>query len=54
MITVPLGTIVKDEETGQVMADLSRDGQRAIVASAAGGGRGNWHFPVPAPTGRLG
>lgn len=44
VITVPLGTIVKDEETGQVMADLSRDGQRAIVAKGGRGGRGNWHF----------
>ena len=46
--TVPLGTIVKDEETGQVMADLSRDGQRAIVAKGGRGGRGNWHFRTSA------
>ena len=60
LITVPLGTIVKDEETGQVMADLSRDGQRAIVAK---GGRGGVKqrlaaaaaatgISAPAPTGR--
>jgi len=48
LITVPLGTIVKDEETGQVMADLSRDGQRAIVAKGGRGGRGNWHFRTSA------
>lgn len=48
IITVPLGTIVKDEETGQVMADLSRDGQRAIVAKGGRGGRGNWHFRTSA------
>lgn len=48
VITVPLGTIVKDEETGQVMADLSRDGQRAIVAQGGRGGRGNWHFRTSA------
>ena len=48
VITVPLGTIVKDEETGQVMADLSRDGQRAIVAKVGRGGRGNWHFRTSA------
>lgn len=48
LITVPFGTIVKDEETGQVMADLSRDGQRAIVAKGGRGGRGNWHFRTSA------
>ena len=48
LITVPLGTIVTDEETGQVMADLSRDGQRAIVAKGGRGGRGNWHFRTSA------
>ena len=48
LITVPLGTIVKDEETGQVMADLSRDGQRAILAKGGRGGRGNWHFRTSA------
>ena len=48
LITVPLGTLVKDEETGQVMADLSRDGQRDIVAKGGRGGRGNWHFRTSA------
>lgn len=48
LITVPLGTIVKDEESGQVMADLSRDGQQAIVAKGGRGGRGNWHFRTSA------
>ncbi|WP_293985651.1 GTPase ObgE [Megasphaera sp.] len=48
VITVPVGTIVKDEETDQVMADLSRDGQRAIVAKGGRGGRGNWHFRTSA------
>ena len=48
LITGPLGTIVKDEESGQVMADLSRDGQQAIVAKGGRGGRGNWHFRTSA------
>lgn len=44
LITVPLGTIVKDEESDQIIADLSHDGQQAIVAKGGRGGRGNWHF----------
>lgn len=44
LITVPLGTIVKDEETDQIIADLSHDGQQAVVAKGGRGGRGNWHF----------
>lgn len=48
LITVPLGTIVKDEASGQIMADLSRDGQQAIVAKGGRGGRGNWHFRTSA------
>ena len=39
-----MGTIVKDEESGQIIADLSHDGQQAIVAKGGRGGRGNWHF----------
>lgn len=44
LITVPLGTIIKDEESGQIIADLSHDGQQAVVAKGGRGGRGNWHF----------
>lgn len=44
LITVPMGTIVKDEATDQIIADLSHDGQQAIVAKGGRGGRGNWHF----------
>lgn len=43
-ITVPVGTVVKDEATDAVMADLSTDGQTAVVAKGGRGGRGNWHF----------
>ena len=44
LITVPLGTIVKDEESGQIIADLSHDGQQAVVAKGGRGGWGNCHF----------
>ena len=43
-IPVPVGTVVKDEESDRVIADLSHDGQEAVVAKGGRGGRGNWHF----------
>jgi len=43
-IVVPVGTIVKDFETGEVLADLSAVGQIYIAARGGIGGKGNAHF----------
>jgi len=43
-VIVPVGTIVKDIETGEVLADLTTDGQRCMVARGGIGGRGNARF----------
>jgi GTP-binding protein len=43
-ITVPVGTIIKDFETGDVMADLSEPEQTFIAANGGIGGKGNAHF----------
>ncbi|MCL2817183.1 MAG: GTPase ObgE [Clostridiales bacterium] len=41
---VPVGTVVKDAESGEVLADIVRDGQRAVAAKGGRGGRGNTRF----------
>ncbi len=46
-IDVPPGTVVRDAETGQLLADLLRPGDRVVVAKGGRGGRGNQHFPTP-------
>ena len=43
-INVPLGTIVKDAETGEVLADLCKKGQVEKVFPGGRGGKGNSHF----------
>jgi GTP-binding protein len=43
-LRVPVGTIVTDAETGEVLADLSTPGQTALVAKGGAGGLGNLHF----------
>lgn len=43
-VKVPLGTIVKDAETGKVLADLSNPGQKELILKGGRGGKGNSHF----------
>ena len=43
-IKVPLGTIVKDAETGRAIVDLSKKGQTELVLPGGRGGKGNSHF----------
>ena len=44
IIPVPLGTIICDGETGDVIGDIDLDGQRLLVARGGEGGLGNEHF----------
>lgn len=43
-IDVPLGTLVKDTETDQIIAEITEKGQEIILLKGGLGGRGNWHF----------
>ena len=43
-INVPIGTVIKDAETGKVVADLSKEGQKELVLKGGRGGKGNSHF----------
>jgi GTP-binding protein len=43
-VEVPPGTVVKDAETGVVLADLVRHNDRVVVVRGGRGGRGNQHF----------
>jgi len=47
IIRVPVGTLVWDEETGELLQDLIFDGQKFIAASGGRGGRGNARFATP-------
>ena len=43
-IDVPLGTVVRDTETQEILHEITEDGQEIIVAQGGKGGQGNAHF----------
>ncbi len=43
-IDVPLGTLVKDTETDEVIVEITEKGEEKILLEGGLGGRGNWHF----------
>ncbi|MCM1042734.1 MAG: GTPase ObgE [Corallococcus sp.] len=44
VVTVPTGTVIRDAESGGIIADMFEDGQREVVLKGGRGGRGNRHF----------
>ncbi|TCT14905.1 GTP-binding protein [Natranaerovirga pectinivora] len=47
IIRVPKGTVIKDEETGKVIADLAIEGMEEIILKGGRGGKGNQHYATP-------
>ncbi|GAC1436465.1 MAG: GTPase ObgE [Thermoanaerobaculia bacterium] len=43
-IELPLGSVVRDRDSGEIIADLAEDGQSIVVAKGGRGGQGNQHF----------
>lgn len=50
IVRVPVGTVVYNDETGKVIADLTVAGQRKVIAQGGRGGRGNSRFATPRNT----
>ncbi|WP_411031107.1 GTPase ObgE [Spongiimicrobium sp. 3-5] len=46
-LDVPLGTIVRNTETNEIVFEITEDQQERIIAQGGMGGRGNWHFKSP-------
>lgn len=44
VIPVPLGTVAKDAETGEVVGEVTENGERLVLLKGGRGGLGNWHF----------
>ncbi len=44
VIKVPAGTVIKDDESGKIIADMSGDNKREVILTGGRGGKGNQHY----------
>ena len=44
VLNVPLGTVARDAETGEIVCEVTEEGQDAVLLKGGRGGLGNWHF----------
>ncbi|MEH6308915.1 GTPase ObgE [Olivibacter sp. CPCC 100613] len=47
VLEVPLGTIARNAETGEILFDITEEGETKILTPGGRGGLGNWHFKTP-------
>lgn len=47
ILEVPLGTVAKNAETGEILFEITQDGETQILTKGGRGGLGNWHFKTP-------
>ena len=47
IIPVPLGTVARNAETGEVVGEVTEDGEQLVLLKGGRGGLGNWHFKTP-------
>lgn len=44
IIDVPLGTLARDADTGEIVCEVTEEGQEVVLLKGGRGGLGNWHF----------
>ncbi|MEG3639379.1 GTPase ObgE [Magnetococcus sp. PR-3] len=44
IVKVPVGTVIRDDEDGQILVDMVEEGQQFLICKGGDGGRGNLHF----------
>jgi len=47
VIEVPLGTVARRAETGEILCEINKDGEEVILSKGGRGGKGNAHFATP-------
>ncbi|MDF2541668.1 MAG: obg [Herbinix sp.] len=47
IVKVPAGTVIKDKESGKVIADMSNSNKREVILKGGRGGKGNQHYATP-------
>ncbi|MFA5833531.1 MAG: GTPase ObgE [Bacteroidota bacterium] len=47
VVKIPVGTLIRNAETGELIVDITEDGEEFVIAKGGRGGKGNWVFRSP-------